>query len=70
MQTIYEATAIATDGKSTKQDFNIEIDARKWVEESGAGRVVTFIKGFDGCERSCAMDAFRNGIWENVNIFG
>lgn len=63
MQITYEATAYPK-----KFDFANIADAKRFVESEGEGRVVTFVKGFDGRERSAAMIVFRNGAWDGVNI--
>lgn len=64
MQIIYEATAYPHPPK----DFTDEIEARKFVEAVGEGRVVTFVRGFDGRERSAAMSKYENGTWNGINI--
>jgi hypothetical protein len=63
MRTIYEAHY----GRNNVQDFDSEADARKIVEENNSGYVVTFVRGFDGRDRSCAMHKF-DGEWKGINI--
>lgn len=63
MRTIYEATSYPA-----KRDFDDEIEARKFVEDRGKGRVVTFVRGYDGKDRSAAMSVYENGAWKGVEI--
>jgi hypothetical protein len=60
---IFEATV----GPRT-EDFAGLGEAKRWVERASHGRVVTFVKDFDGRERSCAMEVYENGVWRGVNI--
>lgn len=63
MQAIYETTI-----RADVTDYASESEAREAVEAAGEGRVVTFIRDYDGRERSCAMSVFRDGAWRGVNI--
>lgn len=51
-------------------DFASETEARATVEAHGSGHVVTFIRGYDGRDRSCAMNVFKDGAWSGVYIHG
>jgi hypothetical protein len=63
--TIYEAHA-----GSKVADHAVEAEARAAVEAHGSGYVVTFVRGYDGRDRSCAMNVFKNGAWDGVYIHG
>lgn len=63
MKIIYEAHVGL---KAT--DFDDEAAARKSVEAHGSGYVVTFVRGFDNRDRSSAMNVFKDGAWNGVNI--
>lgn len=63
MQIIYEATA-----HPFRIDFDSKEEAMQYVEKQGEGRVVTFVKGYDGRERSSAMIVFKHGQWHGVDI--
>jgi hypothetical protein len=63
MRIIYEANC-----SLKKQDFDSEQDARAAVEANGSGYVVTFVRGYDGRDRSAAMSKFENGSWKGINI--
>lgn len=62
---IFEAHANAR----TVDFYNMEA-AQTFVEKHGEGRVVTFIRGSDNRDRSCAMKNFHDGKWRDVDIFG
>jgi hypothetical protein len=62
---IYEAHA-----GSTATDYASETEARAAVEANGSGYVVTFVRGYDGRDRSCAMNVFKDGAWDGVYIHG
>lgn len=51
-----------------REDFDDETKARASVEANGSGYVVTYIRGFDGRDRSCAMNVFKEGAWSGVDI--
>jgi len=61
--TIYEAH-IGLDSA----DFAIETEARAAVETHGSGYVVKFIRDYTGRDRSCAMNVFKDGAWDGVDI--
>jgi len=63
--TIYEAH---TGAKTT--DYTSQAEARTAVEAHGSGYVVTFVRGYDGRDRSCAMNVFKDGAWDGVYIHG
>ena len=50
------------------RDYDNEAEARAWVEENGQGHIVTFIRDYDGRDRSCALNKFEDGEWKGVNI--
>lgn len=64
MTVIYEATAYPTPAR----DFADLADARAFIEEKGEGRIVTFVRDFDGRDRSAGMEVYKEGMWTGVNI--
>ena len=50
------------------RDFDTEAEARQEVEKHGIGFFVTFIRGFDGRDRSCAMETYSEGAWRQRDI--
>lgn len=64
MQIIYEVNCFP----APRLDVADKFEARRIVEEKGEGRIVTFVKGFDGRDRSAAMEVYENGAWRGVNI--
>lgn len=65
MVTIYEAHAAYP---TPTRDFDDEDEARRYVEAAGEGYVVTFVRGFDGCDRSAAMSKYENSAWRGLSI--
>ena len=63
MQRIFEAQTYPTTA-----DYSSEVEAREAVEKHGSGYVVTYIRGFDGRDRSCAMNVWKDGAWHGVDI--
>jgi hypothetical protein len=49
-------------------DLLNEQEARRKVEEAEHGYIVTFVRGFDNRDRSCAINVYDNGAWRGVNI--
>lgn len=52
----------------SSQDFDDKGEAIAAVEAHGSGSVATFIRGFDGRDRSCALQSFDDGAWKGVDI--
>jgi hypothetical protein len=67
MEQIFEANTHNAKGFH-KEDFTTEAEARSFVEANGSGHVTTFVRGFDGRERSCALNKFEAGVWVGCNI--
>lgn len=66
MERIFEANAYPL----PRQDFADEAEARRFVEaNTNDGTVVTFVRDFDGRDRSCAMWRWKAGSWNQCNIF-
>ena len=63
MTRIYEVRSM-----NILEDFESEAEARAFVERRGVGHVTTFIRDFDGRERSCALNVYENGVWRGVDI--
>jgi hypothetical protein len=65
MKAIYEARS-----NGTTVDFDTEAEAIEWIESCGFGQIVTFIRDFDGRERSCKLECFDSseGGWRGVDI--
>lgn len=65
MQVIYEAhTGL------NREDFADQAEARRTVENHGSGYIVTFVRGYDKRDRSCAMNVWRDSKWQGVDICG
>jgi len=52
----------------SSQDFDDKGEAIAAVEAHGSGSIVTFIRGFDDHDRSCALQSFDDGAWKGVDI--
>jgi hypothetical protein len=68
MQTIFEANWYDFGRNYHRVDCDDESIARKLVEDNESGHVTTFVRGFDGRDRSCALHRFEDGRWVAVNI--
>jgi hypothetical protein len=64
MKTIYNAQRY---GKIDR-DFDTIEEAKAAIEAIGDGRVVTFVRGFDGKDRSCAMVSYDGQKWTGHDI--
>lgn len=64
MKQIYEVR-LAPDW--TAKDYANEQEALDAVERAGSGRITTFVRDFDGRDRSCALRVF-DGAWRSVDI--
>lgn len=65
MKTIYEARITPT---WQPRDFDDKAEAEAFVEAAGAGRIVTFVRDYDGRDRSCAMVTYEAGSWTGHEI--
>jgi hypothetical protein len=68
MEKLYEVTIVRPNYKFERTDYTDIKEAFAAVEAAGTGRVVSFVRDFDGRERSCAMAVYENGAWRNVSI--
>jgi hypothetical protein len=61
---IYEARSM-----NRVEDFASEVEAVAFVEARGVGSITKFIRdAYDGRERSCKHDVYRDGVWHGVDI--
>lgn len=63
MQKIYEARSM-----NRVEDFATIEEAKAFIEGRGVGSVTTFVRDFDGRDRSAALDVFSDGEWRAVSI--
>lgn len=50
------------------EDFKTIEEAKAAIEAIGDGSVVTFVRGFDGRDRSAALIAYDGKEWKECNI--
>jgi type IV secretory pathway ATPase VirB11/archaellum biosynthesis ATPase len=64
MTKIFEARSM-----NRVEDFSTIEEAKVWIEGRGFGSVTTFIRGFDGRDRSCALITLNaDGAWRGIDI--